>query len=586
LRALGGVLDALPEAVFVLSEDGDVVLANERAAELFGATPAELMELGVDELVCGRTRRAGKLSERIWALAGAAGTVGPTVELRARHRDGHELPVQIAFSQAELDGARRVVATIREAGDPQRGEAVHRLAAVVRSSPDAILTKDLNGTITSWNQGAERIYGYTAAETIGQPVAMLMDSEHKAENARILERIRRGDVIEHYETVRVRKDGRALQVSVSVSPVRDAKGEIVGAATVARDITERQRAEQRFRALLESAPDAVVVVGADGCIALVNRQTEELFGYERDQLLGRSPGMLIPERLRAPSGGYFSGGGAAMELDGLRADGSEFPVDVTLSPLSTDEGTMTYIAIRDITARRLMEDELRRSNHDLEQFAYVASHDLSEPLRVISGFVELLSRRYSSQLDEEGERFIEFIVSGVERMQALIDDLLAYSRAGRATLDPREVDVAALVDDLLRPLRPELDARGIEVQVGMLPTIRAEKSLLRQVFQNLISNAAKFSDAAAPVVRISSERVPGAWRFEVSDNGPGVDVRYRKRVFEMFQRLHGRDVPGSGIGLAIVKRLVERHGGRVWVSDASPRGARFNFTIPDRVAVS
>jgi len=543
---LHGLLDALPDAILVLDEHGDVLFANRRAGELFGASPPGLREL------------------------------------QAVDRDGHEL----RLSEAQLDGAPVVVATLREAGDPESSEALQRLAAVVRSSPDAILTKDLNGTITSWNQGAEHIYGYTAAEIIGRPVSMLMDSDRHAENDRILERIRRGEVIEHFETVRVRKDGRALDVSISVSPVRDARGEIVGAATVGRDITERRRAEQRFRSLLESAPDAVVVIGPDGCIALVNRQTEELFGYTREELIGRPPGMLIPERLRAPSGGYFSAAGSAFEMDGLRADGGEFPIDVTLSPLSTDEGTMTYIAIRDITDRRLMEDELRRSNHDLEQFAYVASHDLSEPLRVISGFVELLSRRYGSQLDEEGERFIDFILTGVERMQALIDDLLAYSRAGRATLDPREVDVAALVEDLLRALRPELEARGVDVQVGTLPSVRAEKSLLRQVIQNLISNAVKFSDAAAPVVRVSSERVPGAWCFAVADNGPGVEPRYRERIFEMFQRLHGRDVPGSGIGLAIVKRLVERHGGRVWVSDASPRGATFNFTIPDRVAAS
>jgi signal transduction histidine kinase len=233
-----------------------------------------------------------------------------------------------------------------------------------------------------------------------------------------------------------------------------------------------------------------------------------------------------------------------------------------------------------------MEDKLRRSNHDLEQFAYVASHDLSEPLRVISGFVELLSRRYGQRLDEEGERFIEFIVSGVERMQTLIDDLLAYSRAGRATLEPRDCDAAAVVSDLLRALRPELDARGVDVQVGELPTVKAEKSLLRQIFQNLITNAVKFSDTEESVVRIRAERIPGGWRFDVADNGPGIEPRYRERIFEMFQRLHGRDVAGSGIGLAIVKRLVERHGGRVWASDADPRGAVFSFTIPDRAAAS
>jgi signal transduction histidine kinase len=181
---------------------------------------------------------------------------------------------------------------------------------------------------------------------------------------------------------------------------------------------------------------------------------------------------------------------------------------------------------------------------------------------------------------------MEFIVSGVERMQALIDDLLAYSRAGRATLEPRNCDAGAVVADLLRALRPELSARGVEMQVGELPTVKAEKVLLRQIFQNLISNAVKFSDASSPVVRIEAEHVPGAWRFDVSDNGPGIDPRYRQRIFEMFQRLHGRDVAGSGIGLAIVQRLVERHGGRVWVSEAEPRGAMFSFTIPDRAAAA
>jgi light-regulated signal transduction histidine kinase (bacteriophytochrome) len=212
----------------------------------------------------------------------------------------------------------------------------------------------------------------------------------------------------------------------------------------------------------------------------------------------------------------------------------------------------------------------------------VASHDLSEPLRVIAGFVDLLARRYRGRLDEDAERFIDFIVSGVERMQALIDDLLNYSRAGRAQLERQPVDVGAVIRDVLWALGPQLRARAVQVDVSELPVVHAEKAMLRQIFQNLISNAIKFGDPDHPAIRIAATRVLGGWRFDVQDNGAGIESRYAERVFEMFQRLHGRDVPGSGMGLAIVKRLTERLGGRVWVNTAQPAGSIFSVTIPDR----
>jgi light-regulated signal transduction histidine kinase (bacteriophytochrome) len=274
----------------------------------------------------------------------------------------------------------------------------------------------------------------------------------------------------------------------------------------------------------------------------------------------------------------------AVERPVRRADGSEFPAEATFSVLHENDGTRVYASIRDITSRKRIEAELRRSNHDLEQFAYVASHDLSEPLRVIAGFVDLLAQRYRGKLDEDADRFIGFVVSGVERMQALIDDLLAYSRAGRVEMEPREIDAGAVVRDVLWGLEPQIEARGITVEVGELPTVRAEKAMLRQILQNLIANAVKFSDGEHPRIEVTAVHDDDSWRFDIADNGPGIDPRYAERVFVMFQRLHGREVPGSGMGLAIVKRLAERHGGRAWVSAAQPRGSVFHFTLPDRPA--
>ncbi len=582
------LLDAVPEAILLLGDEGTIVFANRQAAHLLGYTPDELAERDLEGLV--PELPPGRVMRRIRSLGSAEGsTLGSSSDLRARRRDGVEIPVEMTMSRAEIGGGAVTVVTMRRRADAAHVQATERLAAIVESSADAIFTTDLNGVLTSWNRGAEQMYGLSETEVLGRPVSILIPAERMHEMGAVIGNISAGRAVDGLETVRLAKGGRALDVSITISPMRDTRGTIIGASTVARDITERRRADDRMRALLESAPDAVIVVGEGGRIVVVNRQTEEMFGYAREDLLGNRVEMLIPERLReieAYGAGYFSSPetrqtGAALELCGQRADGAEFPVEMTFSPLDTDTGRLVYIAVRDISDRKAIDEELRRSNHDLEQFAYVASHDLSEPLRVIAGFVDLLARRYRGELDEEADKFIDFTVSGVERMQALIDDLLAYSRAGRVRIERRDVDVASVVRDVLWALEPQMKARAATVTIGEMPTVAAEETLLRQIFQNLVSNAIKFSDADAPAVEVRAVRWSAGWRFDVIDNGPGVEDRHAARVFEMFQRLHGREVAGSGMGLAIVKRLVERHGGRVWVSPAHPRGSVFSFTIPD-----
>lgn len=589
LQGHTALLEAVDDAIVVLDLDDRVAFANAAARAMLGYRGEELRGASVEMLLPERLRGTAMIGRRLRGVARRRqGSLASSFDVTVRHRDGHDFPVQATMGWAEVDGSTLALFKLRRIAERDRIEAIQRLAAVVQSSPDAILTKDLDGIITSWNPGAERIYGYSAAEAIGRSVSMLMDAERVHEMDDIIEEIKRGRAIESLETVRIGKGGRVRQVSVSVSPLRDADGAVVGAATVARDITEAKRADERVRALLESAPDAVVVIDESGRIVLINRKTEEVFGYSREALLGEPVQSLMPEWRRGEQPAYLDAvaltdsGSQAFERVARRADGSELPTEITYSPLRTDDGWLVYASIRDITERKAIEEELRRSNHDLEQFAYVASHDLSEPLRVIAGFVDLLARRYRGRLDEDADRFIGFTVAGVERMQALIDDLLAYSRAGRATVHAREVDAAEVVNDVLWCLQPQIKERGVTVEVAQLPKVQAEKALLRQIFQNLISNAIKFSDSEHPVVHIGAARERGGWRFEVRDNGPGVDPRYAERVFEMFQRLHGRDIPGSGMGLAIVKRLAERHGGRVWVTAAEPRGSVFHFTLRER----
>ncbi len=471
------------------------------------------------------------------------------------------------------------------------------LAAIVDSSDDAIISETLDGVITSWNKGAERIFGYSPGEIVGKNVSLLMPPDRVEDMTSILERVRRGERVEHYETTRRTKDGRSLDISLSVSPVRDLEGRIVGASKVARSIVGRKQAEEKFRLVVESAPNAIVTIDRCGRIVLVNAQTEKLFGYRRGELLGQPVELLVPDRFRGGHPGHRDGFfarpetramGVGRDLSGRRKDGSEFPIEIGLNPIAADEGPLVLAAIVDITERKRTENELTRraqelaySNAELEQFAYVASHDLQEPLRMVASFTQLLAKRYAGRLDVEADEFIEYIVGGVTRMQTLLSDLLTYSRVGTmgATLEP--TDFEQVFEDALGNLKSAIDESGAVVTHDPLPTLSADGTQMIQLLQNLIGNAIKYRSEKPPEIHLSARRQDGFWTLRVQDNGIGFDPKHAERIFIIFQRLHHRDeYPGTGIGLAICKKIVERHGGRIWAeSDSS--GSQFVFTIPE-----
>jgi PAS domain S-box-containing protein len=333
-------------------------------------------------------------------------------------------------------------------------------------------------------------------------------------------------------------------------------------------------------------------------IVLVNTQTETIFGYTRGELLGQPVEMLVPERFRAAHpedrNAFFAqprppSMGTGRELFGLRKDGTEIPVEIGLNPIDTKDGRFVLAAIVDISERKQavaklqqLADDLARSNKDLEHFAYLASHDLQEPLRKIRSFTELLARRYQGKLDAEADTFIGYVVDGVRRLQQLIDDLLAYSRAGRAEMPKDAVHVGELVQQVLRDLERPIKESGAQIDIGEMPVVHGSRTMLRQVFQNLVSNAAKFRSDQSLRIRVWAERDSAGWRFGVSDNGIGIPPEAFDRIFLVFQRLHTRqEYPGTGIGLSVCKRIVERHGGKIWVVSAQGRGSIFFFTIPD-----
>jgi PAS domain S-box-containing protein len=586
-------------AIFMIDPRGQILSWNAgaerikgyKAEEIIGHNfscffPPEDVERGRPAEVLRLTAASGRHEEQGMRLRKDGSRFLASVTLTALRDPAGNLR---GFSELSHD-----LSESKESGAKYRG--------LLEAAPDGMVVVNQGGEIVLLNLQAEKQFGYRRDELVGQKVKniipegfaerLIADDLRSAADA-LAQQIGTG-----LELIGRRKDGSNFPIEIMLSPLESAEGILVTAAI--RDISVRKDAENhlaqmegRYRGLLEAAPDGMVVVNQGGEIVLLNLQAEKQFGYRRDELVGQKVKNIIPEGfaerliaddLRSAADALAQQIGTGLELIGRRKDGSEFPIEIMLSPLESAEGILVTAAIRDISVRKKAEahvQELNRSNEELGQFAYVASHDLQEPLRMVASYTQLLSRRYKGRLDADADEFIAFAVDGANRMQRLIQDLLVYSRVATKGNDLRHTSSEEALQRALINLGGAIEDSGALVTHDLMPTVLADEMQLVQLFQNLVGNAIKYQKGGIPLIHISAASNGGKkWIFAVKDNGLGIEPQYFDRIFGMFQRLHKREeFTGTGIGLAICKKIVERHGGSISVESQLGHGSTFRFAL-------
>ncbi|GAB4527591.1 MAG: hypothetical protein OHK0046_45520 [Anaerolineae bacterium] len=760
---LAVILDSIPDGITAQDVSGRPVFANTFAAFLTGYPSIDVM---INTPVTDLQRKYEMFDEDSNPLGYSA---LPRHHV-FRHRETASLTFKMQFkdtkdekwisltsspvfdAQGNVKLAVNVFRDITQDVETQR--ELLRYAAIVQNSNDAIIGKSLDGIITSWNPGAEQIYGYSAADAIGQPITLIVPDSIHLRELELLERLRQGERIQHYETKRVHKDGHLVSISLTISPIRTPNGQLVGYSTIERDITERNRLhdllaleQRKLTTILNTIPGIVYQGSGDEDAGVqrmdyISRYAEEMLGYslnewkaheelgapvnfwkkiihpddweftiqkanetyklgipgpvpfrvitkdnrilhveaynavitdqngervgtsgvvldvterrQREQEIIRLTSLIESQRQRLnaiirnvpgiiydvtfnvadssqtlnyisdyaekmvgyPPNEWYGNFGlweeiiepedwqAALE-EARTAFEEERPGNAQMRLRNSSGETLfteaffnftmeetgevrQYGVLMDITRRKAAEDtlneymeELRRSNEELEQFAYVASHDLQEPLRMVTSYLQLIERRYADKLDADGREFIDFAVDGASRMKLLINDLLTYSRVQRNTDEFTTVSLENVLARVTKLLQVTISETNAEITHDQLPDVVGLEGQMFQLFQNLISNALKFRGEAAPQIHISVQRDKRYWHFSVRDNGIGIAPEYQERIFVIFQRLHTRDqYAGTGIGLAICRKIVVKHGGKIWVESQPGEGSTFHFTVP------
>ena len=484
------------------------------------------------------------------------------------------------------------------------------VAAIVDSFDDAIVSKTLDGLITSWNRGAERIFGWTAAEAVGRSITIVIPPEHLAEEEDILARIRGGERIEHFETTRMRKDGSRLEISLTVSPIKNAKGEVIGASKIARDISERRRGDEaraRLAAIVDSADDAIVSKTLDGVITSWNRAAQAMFGWTAAEAVGQRITLIIPRERWPEEDEVLARVRKGESIDHFdtvreRKNGERIDVSLTVSPVKDARGRIIGASkiARDVSDRKRAEaeratllqtvqqarEEAEELNRSKDQFLAMLSHELRTPLNAIFGWARMLQ---SAAMDEvTSRRAIDAILRNATAQVQLVEDLLDVSRiiTGKMRLDVQSLDLKSVIESALDAVQPAASAKGLKIETVLDPNagpVVGAADRLRQVVWNLLMNAIKFTPRDGRI-QVQLRKVKSHVEIVVSDNGEGIQPEILPFIFDRFRqgdstttRPHG----GLGLGLALVRHLVDLHGGRVRAASEGPgRGATFVVELP------
>ncbi len=604
-KLLVGMLEAAPDAVVCVDADGRIVLVNAQTERLFGYRREELAGQLVEILVPDAIRPGHPARRAGYVADPRPRQMGEGIELAGRRRDGSTFPAEISLSAIDTGESILVMAAVRDVTERREASATAaRLASIIQSSHDAVIGESLDGVITSWNPGAERLYGYSAAEMIGRHIEVLILPETRAAEKETQAAITRGDQVEQFQSDRVRKDGTTVRVSTTLSPIADRAGVIVGVSTVSRDITGQQRADARFRGLLEAAPDAMVCVDADGRIVLVNAQTERLFGYRREELAGQLVEILVPDAIRpghpARRAAYMADPrprqmGEGIDLAGRRRDGSTFPAEISLSAIDTGENILVMAAVRDVRERLELQaererlktqaerDRLERQLHQsqrlesLGQLAGGVAHDFNNLLAVISNYAAFVAEEIDTKTPQQEwqavREDIQQVQRAAERAAGLTHQLLAFAR--RDVIQPRALNLNRVIEGveqlLVRTLGEHVEL-STRLAAGLQPVL-SDPGQIEQVLVNLAVNARDAMPGGGKLIvttaSTSIDEEHAASRvglsagpyvsLKVSDTGTGMPQDVIDRAFEPFFTTKAKG-EGTGLGLATVYGIVTQIG--------------------------
>jgi len=614
VRKQAAMLDAAHDAVMTLDPEGTITYWNRGAERLYGWTTHEAEGQNANALLYTRFPES---REALWPKLIESGLwEGELINVT---RDGVEVTVASSWTLMTdgKDNASAILEissdiTERKKAESALAESEAKLHITFATMADGIVIVGLDYKVTDCNEAILRLTQRSREEIIGKPLLDLFAPEfHLQIFEKHPELLEKGNILNVAKLLR--KSGERVDVEANVSLIRDAAGQYTASVAVLRDVTERKKAElalaeseAKLRITFATMADGIVIAGLDETVTDCNEAILRLTQRSREEIIGKPFEDLLPPEFRSlildarkflvgavlartePSRGKKETVRTDSQL--LQKNGERVDIEANISTIEDASGQPAefLIVARDVTERKQMEyqldsslADLQRSNAELEQFAYVTSHDLQEPLRMITSYIQIIEEDYKGKLDADADQYIAFAVEGAKRMHTLINDLLAYSRVGTRGEPFMPVIVSNVLSAAAANLEVAIEESHAVVTHDRLPTVLGDESQLIQLFQNLLGNAIKFRSDATPMIHIGVEEAKDDWVFSVRDNGIGIDMKYAERIFVVFQRLHAReDYPGTGVGLAVVKKIVERHRGRIWVESEPAKGSTFFFTLP------